>query len=112
MFKKMTKSLKLFHLKKKLLKVDFFKKVFILASVKNPKTLLFEFSWNKLIQKKKILSILKNKKNLKILGEIFFSISNDLIVLFLQINLKNYFNVFFFIQRFFFSYNFYKNYFF
>ena len=112
MFKKMTKSLKLFHLKKKLLKVDFFKKVFILASVKNPKTLLFEFSWNKLIQKKKILSILKNKKNMKIFGEIFFSISNDLIVWFVQISLRNCFNVFFFIKVFFFPYNFYKKNFF
>jgi len=112
MLKKLIKRLKTFHLKNNLLKFDFFKKVFVLAYVKNYKTLLFESSWNKLVRKKKILSILKNKKNLNIFGEIFPPLSNDLIVWFLQISLKNCFNVFFFIQRFFFPYNFYKKYFF
>jgi hypothetical protein len=112
MLKKMIKSLKIHHLKKKLFRFNFFKKVFILTYVKNHKTLLFESSWNNLVQKKKILSILKNKKNMKIFGEIFFSISNDLIVWFLQISLRNCFNVFFFIKVFFFPYNFYKKTFF
>jgi hypothetical protein len=97
MLKKLIKRLKTFHLKNNLLKFDFFKKVFVLAYVKNHKTLLFESSWNKLVRKKKILSILKNKKNLNIFGEIFPPLSNDLIVWFLQISLKNCFNVFFFL---------------
>ena len=67
MLKRLIKSLKIFHLKKKLFKFDFLKEVFVLTYVKNPKTLLFESSRNKLFQKKKILNILNHLSDLNLI---------------------------------------------
>ena len=111
--KKIKKNLKIFRFEnKKFIKFKYFKKIFILNYINKFRTLLIEPFLNKTTKKKKESNILKNKNNIRIFKEIVCFISIKFILWFLEKDFKNYFIVFFFIQKFFSYCDFIKNFFF
>ena len=110
--KNIKKNLNIFHVEERKFSVfNYFKKIFILNYITTFRTFLTERSLNSTLKKNKISNVLQNKNNIRIFKEIVYFIYIKLNLWFLEKKLKSYFTIFFFIPNFFFSGNFFRNYF-